>query len=153
MRRAEETRACHLHCLSPICTTSLWWLSHAHTHTLRMIGMPPTKPDVTYTLRPVNGALNQMAFCLRKLLQICMATSNLGRAAWPCRCLKYQAGRGYWPQHQLLSAIHLTGALFLWISSFKGTGIFPLHEKLLHRNLHVLISHAHDTRWALLARV
>lgn len=149
MRRAEETRACHFHCSSPICTTLLWWLSHTHTHTLEVTGMPPTKPDVTYTLWPVNGTLNQIAFCLvrRKLLQICMATSNPGRAAWPCRCLKHQSEERIQPTRLTTAPaafsyrptrakmLPLTGALFLWISSFKGTGIIPLHVKLFHTNL------------------
>lgn len=104
---------------------------------LEMIGMPPTNSGVTYTLWPVNGTLNQMAFCLvrRKLLQICMATSNPGWAAWACRCLKHQAGErirptrlttapaGFSYRATRAKTLPLTGALFLWISSFKGTGI------------------------------
>ena len=123
-------------------------MTFTHALTLEMIGMLPAKPDVTYTHWPVNGTLNQTAFCLarRKLLQICMATSNPSWAAWPCRCLKHQAGEriqptrlttapaafSYRPTRARVWA--LTGALFLRISSFKGIGRIPLHVKLFYRD-------------------
>lgn len=35
--------------------------THMYTHSREMIGMQPTKPDVTSILKLVNGTLNQIA--------------------------------------------------------------------------------------------
>lgn len=144
MRRAEETRACHFHTLSPVCTHLQRWLSH----TAEMIGTPPANFDVPHALWPVNSTVHQIALCLdrRKRLQICMATSKPGWAAWACRCLKHQAGRRLQPTRMTTAPaafsykptraklVPLTGALFLWISSFKGTGVIPPHVYFLYIN-------------------
>lgn len=163
MRCAEETRACHFHSSSPICTTLLWWL----LHTAEMIGMPPTKLCITYTLWPVNGTLHQIAFCLvrRKLLQICMTTSNPGCAAWACRCPRHQAGERMQPTRLTTAPAGFscrptraeplppTRCLVPMIFICKGyTEINPLYVKLLGVNLHVFMFHTLAAYFTLVIR-